>query len=316
MPTPGIKSVREKMDGTRSGSINRLWQRHYVRTFVVETYGPEVGPLQVRSAIDPVTGGHVPYIGQFYHNGLAVGDPNYEYDAGSFIDTIEASCDQDGSGLQWTVTLNYAPYDMNTFGNDPSLWPIKVSFGGERTEKVVYFDKDGNPVRNSAGDPFDPPITIDDSRSTMTVTRNELVAAFDLTLAETFRDTINKAAWNGFDVHTVKLGIITTSEPQYDSNAQIYYYTVTYPFMIDRKGWRKVILDSGCNEIDATTGKTKAIMNQGQQVSDPVPLDGSGHRLAVGAAPVSLTLDCYDESDFDLLNIDLATRLGAPPPGP
>ncbi len=310
----GIASVNEKMEGARSSTIDRLWRRNYVRTFLVETTDPQVGALQVRTAQDPVTGLRIPLPGSFYHNGLPEGDPNFEYDRGSFAETIEAVNDSDvnNAGIQWTVTVSYGPYDAGTFGQDPSLWPIKVSFGGERTEKVISKDRNGNPITNSAGDPFDPPITIDDSRSTMTVTRNELVSAFDLTLAELYRDKINNAEWNGFDAFTVKLGIITTSEPQYDSNAQVYYYTVTYPFTIDRKGWQKDILDSGCNELDAYD-IPKPIMNQGQQVSDPVPLDGSGHRLDVGGDPVYITVDAYDEIDFSGLNIDLSTRLGALP---
>lgn len=299
----GIVSVGEKLDGSRSGNINRLWQRHYVRTFVVETDSPKVGAIQVRDAPG------LPSLGAFYTNGLPTDDPNYEADHGSFLESGEAVLDSDGAGMQWTVTLNYGPYVP--FDQDPSLWPIKVSFGGERTEKVIYFDKGGGAIVNSAGDPFDPPITIDDSRSTMTVTRNELVSVFDLTLAEMYRDKINIADWNGFEALTVKCGIISTSEPQYDSNARVYYYTVTYPFMIDRKGWIKKILDAGCNELDPTSGLPTPIMNKGQQVSDPVPLDGSGHRNPPAADPVTIEVDAYEEVDFSGLNIDLSTRLGA-----
>lgn len=299
----GIVSVNDKMEGTRSGSIDRMWRRTYTRTFIVETTGPQVGALQVRTASG------IPQPGTFYHNGLSVGDPDYEFDRGSFVESIEATMNQDLTGIEWTVVVNYGPYDAGTFSNDPSLWPIKVSFGGDKTEKVIAKDKADNPIVNSAGDPFDPPITIDDSRSTMTVTRNELVSAFDITLAEMYRDKINSADWNGFEALSVKCGIITTSEPQYDSNAQVYYYTVTYPFTIDRKGWLKDILDAGCNELDAD-GVPAPIMNKGQQVSDPVPLDGTGHRLDVGADPVFITIDAYESVDFDGLNIDLDTRLG------
>jgi hypothetical protein len=144
----------------------------------------------------------------------------------------------------------------------------------------------------------------------MTVTRNELVSAFDLTLAEMYRDKINSGDWNGFEALSVKCGIISTSEPQYDSNARVYYYTVTYPFTIDRKGWIKEILDAGCNELDAY-GLPKSIMNHGQPVSDPVPLNGSGQRAEAYDDPQYILIDAYETVDFDGLNIDLATRLGA-----
>ena len=304
MPDPGIVGVGE-VYGARTSSINKLWQRTYTRTFHVETTGSQVGALRVRAA----TG--IPQIGHTYNNGLDPADPLYEDDPGAYVESVESAMDTDPEhgAVDWIVTVNYGflvPFDIN-----PSLWPIKVSFGGERTEKATSKDKSGGPIVNSAGDPFDPPIVIDDSRSTMTVTRNELVSAFDLTLAESYRDKINNEIWNGFDALTVKCGIISTSEPQYDSNARVYYYTVTYPFMIDRKGWLKNILDAGCNEIDSGTGLAKPIMNQGQQVSDPVPLDGSGVRNAPGADPVFTDFDVYEEADFAGLNIDLSTRLGA-----
>jgi len=307
MPDPGIVEVGE-VYGARTSSINKMWQREYTRSFHVETSGPEVGALRVRAA----TG--IPQIGHVYDNGLDPADPLYEDDPGAYVVSIESAMDTDPehAGRDWTVTVTYGPFQP--FDIDPSLWPIKVSFGGERTEKVISRDKSGGPIVNSAGDPFDPPITIDDSRSTMTVTRNERVSSFDLTLAEQYRDKINSADWNGFEALSVKCGIISTSEPQYDSNARVYYYTVTYPFTIDRKGWLKDILDAGCNELDPDRGLPRPIMRQGQQVSDPVPLDGAGHALdpTYGyTEPNYITIDCYESVDFSGLNIDLSTRLGA-----
>lgn len=301
----GIVSVAEKADGTRSGAIDKSWARTYTRQFVVETSGPAVGPLAVRSASG------IPQPGTFYTNGLAESDPDYEWDAGAFVTSVEASMDSGSGGIQWTVTVNYGPYDANEFSGDPTTWKIKVTIGGEHTEKVLYFDQDGVPVRNSAGDPFDPPFALDDSRSTLTVTRNELVSTFDLTLAELMRDGINQNAWNGFDAHTVKCGIITTSDPQYDSFNQRWYYTVTYPYTINRDGWKVKLLDAGCNELNEAEDAAIPIMNGGQQVSDPVPLDGTGHRLPVGETPVTLEFNGYKVVDYDIFNLDLDDRLGA-----
>lgn len=173
----GIISVYEKLDGTRSTSINNTFTRTYTRTFIVETTGPEVGPLAVRTA------GGIPQVGTTYDNGLINTDPDYEVDFGAFVQSIEAQMDGASGGIQWNVTVQYGAYDAQTFGNDPTAWPLKVAHGGERTERVIYFDKNGDRVANSAGDPFDPPITVDDHRVTLSVTRNELVSAFDPVLA-------------------------------------------------------------------------------------------------------------------------------------
>lgn len=305
----GISSVVEDLDG-RSSRIDKMYQSTYVRRFIVETDRPETGSLQVRSA----TG--IPQPGATYNNGLDVGDPDREYDNGAFVQEVDATQDSSGAGIQWLVTVNYGPYDTSTFGSNPTLWPVRVSFGGEERERVLYFDRDGNPVRNSAGDPFDPPITVDDGITTMMITRNELVSAYSPTLADYYRHTINDATWNGFDAGTVKMGVISTSEPQYDSANQAWYLQVNYPIKINRYGWTKKVLDAGCNELtDAAyygaAVKTRPIMNEGQQVSDPVPLDGSGYRLDVEGTPVTLEFDGYDAVDWSGLSIDLSLRLGA-----
>lgn len=301
-----ISSVTRKPGG-RSSRIDALWQRTYTSQFTVETTSTLVGPLAVRSAAG------IPQPGQSYSNGLAVGDPRYEFDLGAFVQSVQAQEDPDGGGVQWTVTVEYGPYDTNALGSDPVAWPIRVTVAGDTFERVVYFDVSGNPIRNSAGDPFGDPITIEDARVTLQIMRNELEATFDLAVPQTFNNTVNSVAWNGFAPGLCKMGVITKGPPQYDPTAQVYFAEVTYPVSLNRDGWVKELLDQGYNELDGD-GKPKPIMNQGQQISEPVPLDGSGHRLDASGAPVTLTKDVYDSADWTSLGIDLALRLGGPGP--
>lgn len=303
-----IASVEERRGG-RSSEVDNLGRRKYTRQFTVETTAPEVGPLAVRTAVDPATSVSVPGIGSHYTNGLGPYDDEFEFDTGAFVDSISAA--EDGpEGIQWVVTVQYGPFDWTQFQGDADLWPIRVSFGGERTERVIYFDNNGDPILNSAGDPFGDPITVDDSRTVLTITRNEKVSVFDMDLAQLYSDSINDATWNGFPARTCKMGVITTGDPTYDPNGKFYYYTVTYPVTVNRATWRKEILDQGFNELDPYDDP-KPVMNSGQPVSDAVPLDGSGHRLGPYDTPVTLTFDVYEELDWSGLNIDLSTRLGA-----
>lgn len=301
-----IVRVSEKVDGPRGSSINNFYQRTYTRTFAVEVSDPKVGALAARSASG------VPQPGTSYTNGLSGGDPLFEFDTGAFVTLVEASLDPGSAGLQWTVTVQYAPFDTSAFGPDPTSWAVRVSFGGERVEKVIWFDKAGNPIRNSAGDPFGDPITIDDSRVVMNITRNELVSTFGVTKPSIYNDTVNDAIWNGFAAGTCKMGVITTSEPQYDSSNHVYFLTVTYPVTIGRTPWIKNVLDQGFNQLIGTTPKLTRIKDEttGQEVSDPRPLDGSGVKLAPTATPVTLPFDVYDATDWSALGINLALRLG------
>lgn len=303
----GIESVTECYEG-RGGSMNSTYERRYTRIFDVVTTGPQVGPLAVRAADG------LPRIGDHYTNGVGVDDDGYpddlEEDPGAFVGEIEAEClgGAEGAGIAWRVIVQYQPWDPSAFGPDPTEWPLRVQFSGERTEKVLLFDKTGAPIQNSAFDRFGDPVTIDDHITTMIVTRNEPVSGFDVLLASDFSDTINDATWNGIPAGHAKMGIITTSEEQYDSNQQIWYYKVTYPIQISRKFWRKELLDHGYNELHK--GGRRPIMIEGQPAADPVPLDGSGTRLAPGGTPVTLNFDVYDETDWSGLNINLALRLG------
>lgn len=311
----GISSVKYKRPGGRAAALDRAWNKTYTLKFVVETTDEYVGGIAVRGAVDPVSTLAVPGLGDHY---ALYDDRNspptlVEQDLRSFVNSVSATEDDDGSGVQWTVEVQYSPYDASTFGSDPTLWPIRCSFGGERFERVVWLDQAGNAILNSAGDPFSEPITIDDSRPTITVTRNELVTSFSPTLAELYRDKVNDATWNGFPAKTVKCGIISTGDEQYDSNSGSYYYTVTYPFTIDRDTWVKKLIDQGFNVLDTSTPpKQIPYMVKGQKTSEPVPLDGTGKKLASNAVPpfVVLPFDCYPAVDFSAFNINLSVRLG------
>lgn len=298
----------EPIKGKRGGSINHLWQRTFRLVWRVQTDDPQNGVITVRTAVDPSTGVAVPTIGQSYNAGAG------EVDAGSYVQglTVEEEYDD---GMSWLVTADYGPYDALQFsesaGASPTTWPIKVSFGGSRYEKTVLYDQAGSAILNSAGDPFEEPVGIDDSRRSITVVRNELCSSFDLALADTYSDSLNLNAWNGFAAKHVKLGTITTSECQYDSNNQVWYYAVTYPFEVCRDGWKKKLLDQGFAVKNISGQLVQLRGADGQPLHEPSLLDGSGKKLATGGTPVFLEFDVYTALDWSALNLDLDTRLGA-----
>lgn len=297
----GILSVDEEF-GQRSATTNELYQRTYQRSFIVVTDDPYVGPIAVRGASG------IPGIGAHYQNGVAEADPRHEFDFGSFVQAIEV--EETASQIEWRVRVQYGPWSPAVFGSNPIDWPLRVTFGGERTEKVIYFDKTGAPIRNSAKDKFGDPVTIDDHITTLLITRNELVSTFDIELASAFSDTINDAIWNGIPARQAKMGIITTSEEKYDSNGFVWYYTVTYPVQVGRVEWKKYLLDQGYNEIIG--GKPTSIKGpDGQPTADPRLLDGSGVHVPYSSSTfVTLPFFVHDETDWSILDIDLSVRLG------
>ena len=301
-----IISVKE-LYGNRSGGLDNLYHRTYTRQFEVSTSDPKVGWVAVRIASDPSTGLTIPIIGAFYTNGVSIVDPLYEFDHGSFVNSLAGT--MDGTPTDWIVTAEYSPWPAGQFDSNPTSWKIRVRFGGERLDKVVDFDKSGVPIKNSAGDRFGDPVVIDDSLRTMVITRNELVSTYDPEVSAKYSNTINNATWNSFATNRCKFGIIETSEEQFDSNNQVWYYTVTYPVSVERTGkvWTKKLLDQGYNIL--VSGTPTPYMVKGQPVSDPVALNGSGGVLGSGS-PVTLEFDVYDDVDWTPLGIDLSLRLG------
>jgi hypothetical protein len=313
----GVIECKEILED-RTGGWNRLWQRTYKRSFRVECSSRYDGPYQIRLS------GVVPGIGTRYFVSPT------EFDDGSFVESHEYKCEHAGpnpEGSTWVVGVSYSPYDSSTFGSDPTLWPIRVSYGSKDYEKLVEVDQDGNAIRNSAGDRFETPVTVDDGRDLITVTRNEPVSTFDPSLPRLYRNTVNKSPWNGFETHAVKCNSVVTSDPQYDSNNRVWYYTVTYVFEAmyldpdqSPQGWAKYILDQGYMQIDVdddgfgytdpTFTKTKILTEKGEPITDPALLDGNGQRLGTGDDPVFLNFNVYRESEFNDLNLDLSRALG------
>ena len=58
---------------------------------------------------------------------------------------------------------------------NPLLQPIDVKWSNRSQEIVADIDINGNPVVNTAGDPFDPPLMEDDPRPVLTIVRNEAI---------------------------------------------------------------------------------------------------------------------------------------------
>ena len=235
-------------------------------------------------------------------------------DLGAFVNKINFKCVSRRSTAnnphsQWVCSIDWGAFDSNAFGDDVTQWPITVDFGGNRFEKVLFADvTTGNPIVNTAGQRFEEPCTADDSRVTFTVTRNEVIDVFGLTQASTYNDTLNLELWNNFPPKTVKLGIITGEGPFYDTNYQVWYYKVKYPFEVTRTDWQYHPLNEGFSYLSGGN-LIRAKTYDGQNTPEPILLNNSGGPLGSNP-PVFLAFDKYLAVDWTPLAIDLSKRLG------
>jgi len=286
-----IVSVDE-IKGARSGSIDAQWHRTYKRAWRVVTEHPlDIGPLGARLAI-PI------FFGQYYtlYNGLTL----VEFDEFAFALKIDAvidpGCNDDCS---WIVTVEYGPYDPTQFGENPLNHPLKITWGENRFETPLIQDIAGLPVVNSAGDYFDPPPMIDDSRPTLRIVRNE--PTYDPGYAALWKDSLNANPFFGYPPLTVKS---STPLGELEFNPVCgFYYVVTYQFEINLNGWQKLILDQGTRQIVGGV-KANIVDDQGTQITAPAMLNGVGRKLATGGIPIPLVFNAYQIQDYSQLNLD------------
>lgn len=219
-------------------------------------------------------------------------------------------------GRTYRATIRFGRYDASTEAVDPDTGvkdpfaePPKLRSRGEDQEIAVGYDNAGDPVLNSAGEPFEDAPTITAPVLVFEVSRLE--KAFDSTLIEDLQGRVNDAAWLGWPAGSVLCKSIT-ADREWVSETNSYGWDTSYVFAVKRPivaggvdvlpGWTLQLLDCGFRAKDGSN-PTKAITDKtGAPVSSPVPLDGAGARLPVGDDPVYLDFDVYPAADFSALS--------------
>jgi len=183
---------------------------------------------------------------------------------------FELSVDPTEPWAGWTVTASYTTEREIT--ENPLSEPAVIVWGSEQYQKPAVKDKNDNLIVNSAGDPFDPPAMMDDSRVSVTVTKN--VSAAPAWVLE-YHNTINSNSFtiDGVSVaaRTAKMQAISISEWQ--SRGGVAFKVLSYTLSFQYQGWPLVLLDQGMRKI--SNSKRVPIPN----ADSPVPLDGTGQPI-------------------------------------
>ena len=237
---------------------NSKGARTYTRKFRVISNDKNDGPFEVGST-----------------SGLPIIGNAHPEDANAFCVDLVPENTEPYAG--WTVTATYS--DERVINTDPTIDAAEISWGSEQFQKVAVFDRDGNAIVNSAGDLFDPPAMMDDSRRVVTVTKNlATVPAWILD----YQDAVNSDAFTvdgvSIAVGKAKMQSVTVSPKQRRNNTVFRH--VNFTIHLQRDGWALDILDAGYNRkdpLDAT--KRQPITIDGLLPSAPYPLNGSGAPL-------------------------------------
>lgn len=295
----------------RSGSVDQRYQRSYKRTFLVKTSSSTYGPYYAGShpSLPAVWTVH-PEDAYAYCTGFSVdqdqGDPllwrvvaSYAYNA----DT--ASSGGSGGSSGGTGPTGNPAIDTQQQGQAPAdriqsplSRPRDYQISGATSTTTVLTDvTSGNPIQNSAGDLFFPPVEKNIYGGLVTVGLNNATAPSNAWF--TARGKTNAASLTigvyTFVARTCRLNDVSASLV-YENGVSYWRWTLVFEvkplnstwttnsFTLASAGgapielgWMAVLLDQGKRD---QAGNDLLDSITGLPVTQPVLLDGSGARLA------------------------------------
>ena len=250
-------------------------------------------------------------------------------DFGQMVVNVQVDClgpsawEDDGSAaIMWRITVTYGPYSPFASAS-PLLQLPKVRGGGTRLSKIMANDIDGNPILNTVGDPYDPPIEGDATSLTWYVTRNEPIGDTGFALSNILArsDKVNMYDFEGFVAGTLKTCIIMYPEREYDAVLRRYYVPVEYGFEYKEEGWPVQVLNAGYRYLDKSGSepKLRQALVDGQPATVPVLLTEEGEQLTPPVDKDNIVINThkiYKVLDYSVFGLDgiLAAQSGPIPP--
>lgn len=299
-------------------SIDEDFKRTYTHDFLVETNSKDdiqgdvyVGALA--ASPDPVPSHWTQY--NEWNSGTSIRDP-YVY-----LQKVEIKRKEDGEDAwkYWIITCHWAPPKPGTDSStppdiNPLNEPIRYHLEWAHFTRLVEKDNSGNPIINSAGDLFDPPIEIDDARPVLVAVRNMYPLQNIIDLAIEYKNAVNTDTFYGATARTCKVESIQSGTIQ-ERNGQPFY-AVTFRVEFNEDTWDKLLVDRGTQvlEQDATgTGYHKAwpkkrnsdgSLYEPEEFLDMVNLNSDGtHKVTGPALFKTPAYRIYPEKAFSGLGI-------------
>ena len=301
-----VISVDEKRDGKDgSQSVGNTKDR---RTFIVRTNNQQDGRVTVLAA------SALPAMQDVYQTDTDI----------DLTSRVIRRVPNQRSRFVWEVVIHYSS-EVETETETAEFQdflgqPVKVAVSFIKAQEVVggtllpvsFVSRgidvapEGNGGVNSAGEPFDPPITKDVSRIVLTFQKNE--DTFDIPRAQQYQDSINDDHWFGFPEKHLKVESISTPGKQRrvdPDNNPVDFYPITYIIHGNKVAWKKFILNQGTFFIK--DGQRHAFLT-----AEGFPriglLTSTGGELGEGEDNTFSDIDVYEPQTFG--------NLGLPPAMP
>lgn len=238
---------------------------------------------------------------------------------------------------QTTFEASIAPYE-----NEPLMRVVRFSFSSSQTQdeedernpldrrikidwssvtyqRFVKTDRNGDPILNSANDPFIDLPGVDDTRWAINIEQNvSTVPVWVLTYANKLNSSSVTIDGVTFPAETLKVQSLTISDVQFENKTS--FRTIRLQIQYRENGWPLEVTDAGLHEIIAVTGgfwhrpiKIPFLDENGsvldydnprlRAVTRPWPLDSAGAAIQQpGNTNIGiLEKDIYETADFTVL---------------
>lgn len=197
----------------------------------------------------------------------------------SYMQVVGTSTTELAPNNYFQVEVTYETPTSNNTGGNPFQSPGKYEWANVTETVQIEEDIDGNPIVNSALDPYDQPPTITETFKQLTITRNE--PYFNLQQSIAYEGKVNSDTVYLQGVGAGKLtagqikciSILPNGPLDLDDN----FVSVSYVFWIREDGFQLRRMDIGYRQFVAGDEKSKPIQDQnGDDITTPVPLNGEG----------------------------------------
>lgn len=254
-----VTEVRITTDD-RGGRFGQRNERAFTLSYLITTDSRHDGPITVL--------GSLPQIGDVYAT-------DNESDLGARASDIDLK-QIAGDPYHWRATVTFSP----VHGEDPDD-PEPESPGDRDPVYSVRFQKRQVPVAgpystadpgnqdattalaNSAGQPFNPPITRDETRPVIVIQVND--DNLDLPGIAAIQDTVNKDAFAGYTSQTLKLNVSGVQEFFEDGRR---WWRKVYELEHKRSSWLARPLDYGTVE-DEDGNVRETLLNNSSPTTGP-----------------------------------------------
>ncbi len=288
-----VRETAAEQAGSITAEFASAPVKEYTRSFWGRCDSPLDGPATILQALPGPGPSLLPVPGALYST------PG-EIDLTAFCQSIEVDRINDDPYM-WKITAKFSTTAVDGENNDipesPDQVPPEVSVSFASYTKALTEDLDGKAIKNTLGDPFDPPFEVEDARPQISIVRNQL--SFDLLTAMEYKDAINSDYVGPFKPGTCRMAGIT-ADRVFDRG---FYWRVTYVIEIRPEGWQPKILNHGFRY--KSSGKIKNVTDDDGNFSNvAVLLDSNGQKIPPDIVePTYLPFRVYEERNFGQLGL-------------